>query len=124
FSYIFASPKLHNVIWYPPSDGVFVVKLEVKYEMNKKIYNTNLRIGSLFDGIGVLPIFPFGISSTWASGIEKAHIPITKRYFPNMIHFGDITKVNGREISSVRTITFSSLCKYLSNVGKREGLVG
>lgn len=41
-----------------------------------------------------------------------------------MIHFGDITKVNGREIPSVRTITFSSLCQYLSNVGKREGLVG
>ena len=94
--------------------------------MNKKICNTNLKIGSLFDGIGVFPLSAsrFGINPIWASEIEKAPISITKRHFPNMIHFGDITKVNGGEIPPVHIITFGSPCQNLSNIGKREGLTG
>lgn len=60
---------------------------------------TKLTLGSLFDGIGVFPLAAsrYGIQPIWASEIEKAPISITKRHFPNMIHFGDITKVNGGE---------------------------
>ncbi|GAA0292850.1 hypothetical protein GGQ92_003183 [Gracilibacillus halotolerans] len=66
----------------------------------------------------------FGISPTWASEIEKAPMSITKRHFPNMIHLGDITKLNGGEIPPVHIITFGSPCQNLSNIGKREGLTG
>ena len=56
--------------------------------------------------------------------LKKTRISITNRHFPNMIHFGDITKVRGREIPPVHIITFDSPCQNLSNTGKREGLTG
>src|SRR5699024_2897564 len=104
----------------------FVVKLEVKYEMSNKNYNTNLNIDSLFDGIGVFPLYAsrFGISPTWTSELAKAPISITQRHFTKMILFGNITKVNGVEIPPVLIITFGSPCQNLSNIGKREGLTG
>ncbi len=106
----------------------FVFKLEVKYlkdDMIKMDYNTNLTIGSLFDGIGVFPLSAsrYGISPTWASEIEKAPVSITKRHFPHMLHLEDITKIDGGEIPPVHVITFSP-CQNLSNIGKREGLAG
>lgn len=88
--------------------------------------NKALKIGSLFDGIGVFPLAAskYGITPTWASEIEKAPISITKRHFPNMIHLGDITKINGGKIPPVDVITFGSPCQNLSQIGKREGLAG
>src|SRR5690625_3865261 len=105
------------------------MKLEVKYlkdDMFENNYNTNLKLGSLFDGIGVFPLSAsrYGITPTWASEIEKAPISITKRHFPNMLHLGDITKIDGGKIPPVHIITFGSPCQDLSNIGKREGLTG
>ncbi|WP_017472850.1 DNA cytosine methyltransferase [Amphibacillus jilinensis] len=93
---------------------------------NKNKFNTNLKIGSLFDGIGVFPLAAsrYGIIPTWASEVEKAPISITKRHFPNILHIGDITKIDGGEIPPVHIITFGSPCQNLSNIGKREGLAG
>ncbi len=53
-----------------------------------------LKLGSLFDGIGVFPLAAsrYGIIPVWASEIEKSPIAITKRHFPDMEHLGDITK--------------------------------
>ena len=58
---------------------------------------TALRLGSLFDGIGVFPLAAVrcGIEPVWASEIEKAPISITKRHFPDMAHLGDVTKLTG-----------------------------
>ena len=60
----------------------------------------DIKLGSLFDGIGVFPLAASrcGIRPVWASEIEKAPISITKRHFPDMVHLGDITKVDGVEI--------------------------
>ena len=57
----------------------------------------DIKLGSLFDGIGVFPLAASrcGIRPVWASEIEKAPISITKRHFPDMVHLGDITKVEG-----------------------------
>lgn len=41
-----------------------------------------------------------------------------------MLHFGDITKINGGKIPPVHIITFGSPCQNLSNIGKREVLAG
>ena len=64
---------------------------------------TALRLGSLFDGIGVFPLAAVrcGIEPVWASEVEKAPISITKRHFPDMAHLGDVTKLDGREIPPV-----------------------
>ena len=48
----------------------------------------DIKLGSLFDGIGVFPLAASrcGIRPVWASEIEKAPISITKRHFPDMVH--------------------------------------
>ncbi len=85
-----------------------------------------LTLGSLFDGIGVFPLAAsrFGIRPVWASEIEKAPVSITKRHFPEMVHLGDITKLDGGKIPPVQVITFGSPCQNLSTMGAREGLSG
>ena len=67
---------------------------------------TALRLGSLFDGIGVFPLAAVrcGIEPVWASEIEKAPISITKRHFPDMAHLGDVTKLDGRDLPPVHII--------------------
>ena len=67
---------------------------------------TALRLGSLFDGIGVFPLAAVrcGIEPVWASEIEKAPISITTRHFPDMEHLGDVTKLDGREIPPVHKL--------------------
>ena len=85
-----------------------------------------IRLGSLFDGIGVFPLAAVrcGIVPAWASEIEKAPISITKRHFPGMAHLGDVTKLNGGDIPPVHIITFGSPCQNLSQIGNRAGLAG
>ena len=86
----------------------------------------DIKLGSLFDGIGVFPLAASrcGIRPVWASEIEKAPISITKRHFPDMVHWGDITKVDGGKIPPVHVITFGSPCQNLSLIGNRSGLAG
>ena len=74
---------------------------------------SDIKLGSLFDGIGVFPLAASrcGIRPVWASEIEKAPISITKRHFPDMAHLGDITKVDGGKIPPVHVITFGSPCQ-------------
>ena len=73
---------------------------------------SKLTIGSLFDGIGGFPIVAqmYGVEPVWASEIEEPCIRITKRHFPNMKHYGDITKMNGAEIEPVDIISGGSPC--------------
>ena len=72
-----------------------------------------LRLGSLFDGIGVFPLAAVrcGVEPVWASEIEKAPVSITSRHFPHMAHLGDVTKLDGGAIPPVHVITFGSPCQ-------------
>ena len=85
----------------------------------------DIKLGSLFDGIGVFPLAASrcGIRPVWASEIEKAPISITKRHFPDMVHLGDITKVDGGKIPPVHVITFGSPCQNLSLIGKPGDII-
>ena len=102
--------------------------METTHEKAKRkaVYVVPIKLGSLFDGIGVFPLAASrnGIIPVWASEIEKSPIAITKRHFPDMEHLGDITKIHGGNISPVHIITFGSPCQNLSKIGKREGLAG
>ena len=85
---------------------------------------SKLTIGSLFSGIGGFEYVAslYGIEPVWASEIEEAPIRITKRHFPNMKHYGDITKMNGAEIEPVDIISGGSPCQDLS-VAFRAGII-
>ena len=87
---------------------------------------TVLKLGSLFDGIGVFPLAAVhcGMEPVWASEIEARPISITRRHFPDMLHLGDITKISGAEIPPVDVITFGSPCQDLSQIGTRNGFAG
>ena len=86
-----------------------------------------LTLGSLFDGIGGFPYAAsfYGIMPLWASEIVPECVSVTKKHFPDMEHFGDITKLHGGKLPPVDIITFGSPCQDLSVAsGKRLGLAG
>lgn len=85
-----------------------------------------LTMGSLFDGIGGFPLAAVhnGITPVWASEIESFSMKVTKIRFPEMIHVGDITKLNGASLPPVDIICGGSPCQDLSVAGQRRGLAG
>lgn len=86
-----------------------------------------LTMGSLFDGIGGFPLAAVrnGIVPVWASEIEPFPIQVTKKRFPEMLHLGDITKLDGARIPPVDIICGGSPCQDLSIAsGARAGLAG
>ena len=87
---------------------------------------TQLTMGSLFDGIGGFPLAAecCGITPVWASEIEAFPIEVTKTHFPNMLHVGDITKLDGAGLPPVDIICGGSPCQDLSVAGARVGLAG
>ncbi len=84
----------------------------------------NLTLGSLFDGSGTFPMAGIlsGITPIWASEIEPFCIRVTTKRLPQIMHYGDISTINGAEIEPVDIITFGSPCTDLSVAGKRAGL--
>lgn len=85
-----------------------------------------LTLGSLFDGIGGFPLAAAlsGITPVWAAEIDPACVAVTRRHFPDMLHFGDVSGIDGAKIPPVDIITFGSPCQDLSVAGKRAGLDG
>ena len=85
-----------------------------------------LTLGSLFDGIGGWQIAAThaGIKPVWSSEIDEFPMRVTKKWFPNTIQLGDITKLNGEDIPPVDIICAGSPCQDLSVAGKRAGLEG
>ncbi len=74
-------------------------------------------MGSLFDGIGGFPLaaVSYGIIPLWASEIEAFPIEVTKIRFPEMLHVGDITKLNGASLPVVDVICGGSPCQDYSD---------
>ena len=83
-----------------------------------------ITLGSLFDGIGGFPYAAsfYGIRSLWASEIEPSCVSVTQKFFPDMAHVGDVTRLNGAKLPPVDIITFGSPCQGLSLAGQRRGL--
>ena len=85
-----------------------------------------MTMGSLFDGIGGFPLVAVrnGITPLWASEIEAFPIEVTRIRFPEMLHVGDITKLDGAALPPVDVICGGSPCQDLSVAGQRAGLAG
>ena len=75
--------------------------------------NKALTMGSLFDGIGGFPLAAVrnGIVPVWASEIEPFPIRVTEQHFPDMVHLGDITKLDGAKHPPVDIICGGSPCQ-------------
>ena len=76
-------------------------------------HGNELTMGSLFDGIGGFPLAAMrnGITPVWASEIEPFPIQVTKKHFPDMIHVGDITKLDGALLPPVDIVCGGSPCQ-------------
>lgn len=85
-----------------------------------------ITLGSLFDGIGGFPFCEqiVGARPVWAAEINPFGVAVTHHRFPDMLHFGDVSKVSGADLPPVDIITFGSPCQDLSVAGKRAGLDG
>ncbi len=88
--------------------------------------NETLTLGSLFDGSGGFPLGGVlaGITPIFNSEIEPFPVRVTEVRFPNMKHYGDVSKLKGAELPSVDIITFGSPCQDMSIAGCRDGLSG
>lgn len=88
--------------------------------------NTALTLGSLFDGSGGFPLGGIinGITPLWASEVEPFAIRVTTKRLPGVLHYGDVSTINGAEVPPVDIITFGSPCQDMSVAGKRSGLDG
>ena len=88
--------------------------------------HTTLTLGSLFDGSGGFPLGGLlaGVTPVWASEVAPFPIRVTTRRFPNIKHYGDISRMDGGKIEPVDIITFGSPCTDMSIAGKRAGLDG
>lgn len=85
-----------------------------------------ITMGSLFSGSGGFELAGqmAGIVPVWASEIEPFPLLVTKKRFPDMLHLGDIKKMDGGKIPKIEIITGGSPCQDMSIAGKREGLDG
>lgn len=83
-----------------------------------------MTLGSLFDGIGGFPLAGsmYGITPLWAAEIEPFPIRVTKARFPDMVHLGSVTEIDGGNIPPVDVITFGSPCQDLSVAGLQKGI--
>ncbi len=88
--------------------------------------NKKLTLGSLFDGSGGFPLGGLisGIIPLWASEIEPFPIRVTTKRLPQVVHYGDVSTLDGAMLPPVDIITFGSPCQDMSIAGKREGLGG
>ena len=85
-----------------------------------------ITLGSLFDGIGGFPFCAqiMGARPVWAAEINPFGVAVTHHRFPDMLHFGDVSKISRSALPPVDIITFGSPCQDLSVAGKRAGLDG
>ena len=73
-----------------------------------------MKLGSLFDGSGGFPLAGAmcGIEPAYASEVEPYPIAVTTSRFPDMVHLGSVTEVNGADIEPCDVITFGSPCSH------------
>lgn len=85
-----------------------------------------MTLGSLFDGIGgwQLAAVHTGIVPIWSSEIDPYPAAVTAHHFPRTQQLGDITKVDGTQITPVDIVCAGSPCQNLSQAGNRKGLKG
>lgn len=82
-----------------------------------------INVLSLFDGMscGQIALDQSGIEvdKYYASEIDKYAIEITKKNYPNTMHVGDVTKVDGTQLDKIDLLIGGSPCQGFSFAGKQ-----
>ena len=78
---------------------------------------------SLFDGMscGQIALERAGIKvdNYYASEVDKYAIKVAKENYPNTVHIGDVTKVNGGDLPKIDLLIGGSPCQGFSFAGKQ-----
>jgi len=82
-----------------------------------------LRFGSLFSGIGGLDLGleMAGMECSWMVEVDKFGSQILKHHWPEAEIYGDIYKIDGKELEPVDLICGGFPCQPVSLAGKRGG---
>jgi DNA (cytosine-5)-methyltransferase 1 len=82
-----------------------------------------LTVGSLFSGIGGLDLGleRAGMNVIWQSEIDPYCSRVLKKHWPEVPNYGDIKKINWREIERPNIICGGYPCQPFSTAGKRRG---
>ena len=85
-----------------------------------------MNFGSLFSGIGGidLGLERAGMQCRWQVEIDPFCRKILAKHWPHVKRYGDITKLDGRELEPVDLIAGGFPCQDLSQAGKRIGIEG
>jgi DNA (cytosine-5)-methyltransferase 1 len=85
-----------------------------------------LRIGSLFSGIGGIELGferAGGFRTIWFVENEPYCQVVLKKHWPRVKVYGDITKIDWRNVERPDILTGGFPCQDISNAGKRKGIV-
>ena len=82
-----------------------------------------MNVLSLFDGMscGQIALDELGIkvNKYYASEIDRFAIEITKKNYPNTLHIGDVTQVDGTKLDKIDLLIGGSPCQGFSFAGKQ-----
>ena len=80
-----------------------------------------MNVLSLFDGMScgqiALDQLEIKVNNYYASEIDKYAIEIAKKNYPNTIHLGDVTKINGEDLPQIDLLIGGSPCQGFSVAG-------
>lgn len=109
-----------------PNALFFVSRAVAQISADKHRPADTVKLGSLFDGSGTMPLAAVmcGATPVWASEVEPYPIAVTKTHLPNVRHLGNVSAIDGGKIEPVDIFTFGSPCQDLSIAGRRKGLKG
>jgi DNA-cytosine methyltransferase len=87
------------------------------------VETAKINVLSLFDGMscGQIALDQSGIevNKYYASEIDKYAIEIAKKNYPNTMHVGDVTKVDGTQLDKIDLLIGGSPCQGFSFAGKQ-----
>jgi DNA-cytosine methyltransferase len=82
-----------------------------------------INVLSLFDGMscGQIALDKLGVevNKYYASEIDKYAMEVAKKNYPNIIHVGDVTKVDGTKLDKINLLIGGSPCQGFSFAGKQ-----
>jgi len=82
-----------------------------------------INVLSLFDGMscGQIALDKLGVEvdKYYASEIDKYAMTIAKKNYPNILHIGDVTKVDGTKLDKIDLMIGGSPCQGFSFAGKQ-----